>query len=327
MQRILIVDDEPSNLELLKQILQPHYIVIFAGSGEEALAAAAQHHPDLVLLDVVMPGMGGIDVCKRLKADPNTRETPIIFITVKSGLEDESQGFDVGAVDYIQKPVIGPLVLRRVQTHLSLVRVQELERNQRAAIFMLGAASHYHDNDTGVHVWRMAAYAAALAKEVGWLQSSVVRMELAASLHDAGKIGIPDSILKAHRKLTAEEWQIMKQHTQIGFDILRVYDAPVFTLAAETAKNHHEKWDGSGYPEGLSNIDIPQSARIVAIADVFDALTMRRPYKEPWSIEDSIVEIKKNSGSHFEPYLVECFLRILPEIQEIKEIWGNKEIA
>ncbi|MEO5354535.1 MAG: response regulator, partial [Magnetococcus sp. XQGC-1] len=317
MKKILVVDDEPNNLQVMRQILKDHYQLIFAPNGEKALEAAGKHLPELLLLDIMMPGMSGYEVCQKLRANPATEHIPVIFVTAMSEVEDEAKGFDVGAVDYIQKPVSGPIVLRRVQTHLSLVWAKELEESQRDAIFMLGEAGHYNDTDTGVHIWRMAAYAGALAKAIGWSEQQVARLELAAPMHDTGKIGTPDGILKAPRKLTAEEWEIMKQHAAIGADILSKSRTPLFIMAAEIARCHHEKWDGSGYPAGLVGNSIPESARMVAIADVFDALTMKRPYKEPWSIEDSMAEIHKGSGTHFEPRLVVQFEKILPEILRI----------
>ncbi|MBF0422604.1 MAG: response regulator [Magnetococcales bacterium] len=324
-RKILVVDDEPNNLQVLRQILRDHYQLLFAPSGARALEAAVQHMPDLVLLDIMMPDMNGYEVCQRLKANPITELIPVIFVTAMSEVEDEAQGFDVGAVDYIQKPVSGPIVLRRVATHLNLVRIQELEDSQREAIYMLGAAGHYNDTDTGVHIWRMAAYSRALADAAGWPDLLSESMELAAPMHDTGKIGIPDAILKAPRKLTSEEWEIMKQHPRIGYEILSKSDARVFVMAADIAYCHHEKWDGSGYPRGLVGEAIPASARIVAIADVYDALTMKRPYKLPWSSEDSLAEIKKGSGRHFDPRLVECFEAILPRIVQIKEKWAKEE--
>jgi putative two-component system response regulator len=325
MKKILVVDDEPNNLQVMRQILKDHYQLLFASSGEKALEAAGRHLPDLLLLDIMMPGMSGYEVCQQLRANPATEHIPVIFVTAMSEVEDEAKGFDVGAVDYIQKPVSGPIVLRRVQTHLSLVWAKELEESQRDAIFMLGEAGHHNDTDTGVHIWRMAAYASALAKATGWTAEQAARLELAAPMHDTGKIGTPDAILKAPRKLTAEEWGIMKQHAVIGADILSKSRTPLFVMAAEIARCHHEKWDGSGYPAGLVGNAIPESARMVAIADVFDALTMKRPYKEPWSIEDSMAEIRRGVGSHFEPRLVDQFEKILPEILRIKEEWAARE--
>jgi putative two-component system response regulator len=324
-KKLLIVDDEPNNLQVLRQILRAHYDLIFAADGEAAIAAAAGHGPDLILLDVMMPAMNGYQVCQALKARRSTADIPVIFVTAISDVEDEAHGFDVGAVDYIHKPVSAPVLLRRVETHLSLVRVHELEDSYRQAVFMLGEAGHYNDTDTGAHVWRMAAYACALATAAGWPGHMVERLALAAPLHDTGKIGVPDEILKAARTLTAEEWVIMRQHAKIGFGILSKANSRIFALAAEISHFHHEKWDGSGYPYGLAGDAIPESARIVAVADVFDALTSKRPYKEAWSIEDSIAEIRKGAGRHFEPRLAALFEQILPDVLQIRERWQDKE--
>ncbi|CAG1022133.1 partial Cyclic di-GMP phosphodiesterase, partial [Methylococcales bacterium] len=182
--KVLLVDDEPNNLKVLQQILKDHFQLIFAINGEKALAAAKEHHPDIILLDIMMPDMDGYQVCKRLKADALTANIPVMFVTAMGELEDETHGFDVGAVDYIQKPVSGPIVLRRVKTHLSLVRVDELDRLARAAIQMLGEAGHYNDPYTGDHIWRMAAYSAAIARAAGWTDSQIEMIELAASTHD-----------------------------------------------------------------------------------------------------------------------------------------------
>ena len=251
-KKILLVDDEPNNLQLLRQILRSSYQLIFAHNGQSALAAVAAHHPDLILLDVMMPDLDGYEVCRRLKADPLTHDIPVIFVTAMGDVDDEAAGFDVGAVDYIHKPVSPAIVIRRVQTHLSLVHVKELEDSQREAIYMLGAAGHYNDNDTGLHIWRMAAYARAIAEAIGWPEHMAERLELAAPLHDTGKIGIPDGILKAPRKLTEEEWVTMRQHSLIGYEILQCSNTPIFKMAAEIALYHHEKWDGSGYPTSYS---------------------------------------------------------------------------
>ncbi|MEO5353796.1 MAG: response regulator [Magnetococcus sp. XQGC-1] len=327
MKKILIVDDEPNNLVLLRHILKEQYELILALSGEQAMEMAISERPDLVLLDIMMPDMDGYEVCEKLKADPATREIPIIFITALIGIKDEVKAFDAGAVDYIPKPVSSPVVLKRIQTHLSLVRAKELEDSQREAIFMLGEAGHYNDTDTGMHIWRMAAYARTLAEAAEWPEQRVEWMELAAPMHDTGKIGIPDEILKAPRKLTPEEWEVMKTHSLIGHKILSKSDTPIFTLAAEIALNHHERWDGSGYPNGLARRAIPESARIVALADVFDALTMKRPYKEPWSLPDALAEIRKSSGTHFEPRLVTLFETVFPRIEQLHELWKKREQA
>lgn len=324
MKKILIVDDEPNNLQVLRQILKDHYQLIFANNGNKCLEVAPAHQPDLILLDIMMPDLSGYEVCEALKQDKTTQHIPVIFVSAMSDVDDEAKGFDVGAVDYIQKPVSAPIVLRRVKTHLSMVRAQELEKSQKASIYMLGEAGHYNDTDTGDHIWRMAAYARALAEAIGWPEEQAEWLELAAPMHDTGKIGTPDSILKAPRKLTADEWEVMQQHSEIGYGILSMCDTEIFNLAAEIARYHHEKWDGSGYPQKLSGKDIPESARIVAIADVFDALTMKRPYKPAWKTLDALEEIKKGAGSHFDPNLVNTFEEIFPEIIEIKYRWQLK---
>lgn len=336
-QTILIVDDTPENIHVLKGILEDRYSIRAATKGETALRLAAKQPPDLVLLDVMMPEMDGHEVCRRLKSDADTAAIPVIFVTAKTETEDERTGFDLGAVDYITKPVNPALVLARVRTHLSLAdqqrachqqvmeRTRELEEAQRAAIYMLGDAGHFNDTDTGAHIWRMAAYSAALARAAHWSVERAHLLELAAPMHDTGKIGIPDSILKAPRKLTAKEWTIMQTHTEIGHEILIKSDSPLFQLAASVALSHHERWDGSGYPQGLKGTETPDCARIVAVADVFDALTMQRPYKEAWPIEDAMAQLQKEAGSHFDPELVERFIGIRAEIMRIHAEWEEKE--
>ncbi len=323
---ILIVDDEPNNLNVLKQVLASEYNLMFANNGQKALEIVYKYKPNLILLDIMMPNMDGYQVCEQLQRNEETQAIPVIFVTAMGDIEDEARGFDVGAVDYIMKPISAPIVQRRVRNHLSLVRMNELQRNQKAATFMLGEAGHYNDTDTGVHVWRMSAYARIIAEKIGWDEEMLELLEMAAPMHDTGKIGVPDTILKAPRQLTADEWVIMKTHTEIGHRILSMSPNPLFQMAAEIALYHHERWDGKGYPMGLAGEDIPESARIVAIADVFDALTMKRVYKDPWSTEDAIEKILSESGAHFEPRLVEVFKNCISEILEIKELWDSREV-
>lgn len=336
--RVLIVDDEPNNLQLLRQILKAKYHISLATSGEQAIQLAEKFEPDLILLDVMMPQLDGYDTCTQLKASKKTSRIPVIFVTAKTEVVDEKRGFDVGAVDYITKPVSAPIVNARVATHLALYdqqkhfeiqleqRTSELAASQNAAIHMLGEAGHYNDEDTGVHIWRMAEYAAAIARASGWNVIKARQLQFAAPMHDTGKIGIPDSILKKPGKLDPEQWHTMKTHAQIGYDILSKSPTPLFKMAAEIALHHHEKWDGSGYPQGLTGDDIPESARIVAVADVFDALTMERPYKNAWSVTDAVAEIKNGKGKHFDPKFVDSFLAVLDEIKEIKEKWYQREL-
>ena len=336
-QTILAVDDTPENLDVLRGILVPDHLVKAATNGKTALKIAENQPPDLILLDVMMPEMDGYEVCRRLKADPVTAKIPVIFVTAMTDVQDEQRGFDVGAVDYIAKPLQPAIVQARVQTHLALAdqqracearvhhRTAALEASQKAAVYMLGEAGHHNDNNTGVHIWRMAAFSAALARAINWPVDQAGQLELAAPMHDTGKIGIPDGILKAPRRLTPEEWVTMKTHASIGHSILKNSNTPLFQMAAEIALCHHEKWNGSGYPEGLSGDGIPESARIVAVADVFDALTTRRPYKEAWPIDEALSTIRQETGHHFEPRLVEAFLDIQSEILDLKQEWDAKE--
>src|SRR5574343_232693 len=225
---ILIVDDEPANLAVMRQMLKDHYTLVFARNGQEALDAVQKHHPCLILLDIQMPIMDGYEACRRLKSDPETESIPVIFVTSLSELGNEEAGFAAGCVEYLTKPLSAGIVRARVSTHLTLVRASLLEKSHRDAIFMLGEAAHYNDTDTGVHIWRMAAYSRALAKELGWSEANCDLMEMAAAMHDTGKIGLPDSVLRKPDKLDAEEWRIMQTHTRIGYEILSKSEAPLF---------------------------------------------------------------------------------------------------
>ncbi len=319
---ILIVDDEPANLALLRQILAPEHALVFARNGNEALAAAAKHRPALILLDIQMPDMDGYTACRRLKADPLTESIPVIFVTGLAEVGDETAGFEAGAVDYIVKPISPPIVRARVRNHLSLVSATQLEKSYHEAIYMLGEASEFKDTDTGAHIWRMAAYSSVLAAACGWDAAACRQLELAAPMHDLGKLSIPDAILHKPGKLDAAEWKLMQTHSAVGHKILsKSSNAPILQMAATVALRHHEKWDGSGYPDGLAGETIPQMARIVAIADVFDALSMTRPYKEAWPLDRIMDTLKDSAGTHFDPQLIERFIGILPRILAIKDEW------
>jgi putative two-component system response regulator len=322
---ILVVDDEPGNLAVMRDVLAGSYRLAFARNGVETLAAVQKHQPAMVLLDVGLPDINGYDLCRQIKQADLTHTLQVIFVTGYTDVAHEAAGFDAGGVDYIVKPISPAIVRARVAAHLSMVRATVLEKSYRDAILMLGQAGHFNDTDTGSHIWRMAAYARILAKAVGWDDERCKQLELAAPMHDTGKLGIPHAILRKPGPLNDEEWAVMQTHPQIGYDILCKSDAPVFQLAAEVALHHHEKWDGSGYPAGLRGEAIPQSARIVALADVFDALCMRRPYKEPWSVEQILDYIHADAASHFDPDIVRAFKSILPELMEIRAHWAQRE--
>lgn len=320
---ILIVDDEPSNLAIMRDALQHLYHLVFARNGAETQAAVIKHRPVMVLLDIGLPDTDGVELCRRIKALDSTHEMQVIFVTGYRDQGREAAGFDAGCSDYLIKPVSPPLVRARVAAHLSRVRATALEESYRDAILMLGHAGHYNDSDTGAHIWRMAAYARELALAYGWDDEDARQLELAAPMHDTGKLGVPQSILRKEGPLTSQEWDVMRTHPSIGHAILSKSQAPVFQLAAEVSLRHHEKWDGSGYPDGLAGHAIPESARIVALADVFDALSMRRSYKIAWSIERISEHIDANSGTHFEPKLVALFHQILPRLLAIKAQWSE----
>ena len=320
---ILVVDDEASNLQLLRQILQDHYRLLFAKDGARALELAQQERPELILLDVMMPGMSGYDVCHQLKSMPATSSIPVIFVTALNDPRDEVIGFEAGAVDYITKPVSPPIVRARVRTHLSLVGVDELKETRLQIVQRLGLAAEYKDNETGLHVIRMSHYARVLGLAAGMHASEAEDLLHAAPMHDVGKIGIPDRILQKPGPLDPDEWKIMQSHATIGGDIIGEHTHGMLAMAREIALGHHEKWDGSGYPCGLAGKAIPLTARIVAVADVFDALTSARPYKEAWTVERAVELLLAQRDKHFEARLVDLFVAELPAIIAIKERWAE----
>jgi putative two-component system response regulator len=320
---ILAVDDEASNLQLLRQILQDHYRLLFAKDGARALELANKEKPDLVLLDVMMPGMSGYEVCAALKANPLTAPIPVIFVTALSDTADELEGFEAGAVDYITKPVSPPVVRARVRTHLSLVRMEELKASRLAIVQRLGLAAEYKDNETGLHVIRMSHFSQILGLAAGMNEQQAEDLLHAAPMHDVGKIGIPDRILQKAGPLDADEWKVMQSHAVIGAEIIGEHGDGMLKLAHEIAMTHHEKYDGSGYPKGLAGDAIPLTGRIVAIADVFDALTSIRPYKRAWTEEEAIDYLMQQKGKHFDPMLVDLFVAQLPAIRTVRERWAE----
>ena len=321
--RLLLVDDEPTNLQVLRHVLQADYRLLFATDGARALQVAREQRPDLVLLDIMMPHMDGYAVCRALKADAATASIPVIFITALTDSQDETAGFDVGGVDYLTKPVSPPVVRARVRTHLSLVRMDELRETRLQIVQRLGRAAEYKDNETGLHVIRMSHFSQLLALAAGCSPAWAEDLLNAAAMHDVGKIGIPDAVLRKPGPLDADEWATMRRHPEIGAEIIGEHPSGVLQLAREIALAHHEKWDGSGYPRGLAGEAIPLSARIVAIADVFDALTTRRPYKEPWPVQDALDHIAAQAGKHFDPALVALFAPLLPQLLEIRARWAE----
>ena len=323
-EEILIVDDEPANLKVLRQVLQDSYRLSFARSGEAALELLDKEDIDLILLDIMMPDMTGFEVCEKVKGNSDTARIPIIFVTALKDTIDEETGFKLGAVDYITKPIVPAIVRARVKTHLSLVQADALKETQIDMIQRLGRAAEYKDNETGMHVQRMSRYSYVLAVAAGIDEQTANELLLAAQMHDLGKIAIPDNILLKPGRLDEGEFKQMKAHAQIGADILSNPQSQLVALARSIAITHHEKWDGSGYPKGLKEKEIPLEGRIAAIADVFDALTSERPYKKAWSVEDAVQLLQDESGKHFDPELVTLFVQELPKILDIKNKFAEQ---
>ena len=356
---ILVVDDTPDNITLLCGLLGDQYKNKVATNGNKALQIAfADPHPDLILLDIMMPDMDGYEVCRRLKENPATESIPVIFLTAKSQDEDETKGFELGAVDYITKPITPAILMARVQTHIALKqarnsleeqndiledqvkeRTKQLEGLQDALIISMASLAETRDNETGHHIRRTQHYILELAKELSTHPKfaphlSPKDIELiykTAPLHDIGKVGVPDRILLKPGKLMPEEFEEMKRHTIYGRDTL---DAAEKTLgmevdflqtAREIAYYHHEKWDGKGYPTGISGEDIPACARLMAIVDVYDALISRRPYKAPMSNEQAYNIIREGRGTHFDPDVVDAFDRIQDTVAQIAIKYADME--
>jgi putative two-component system response regulator len=339
-QCILVVDDSPENIDLLSEVLRDEYRIRVATSGEKALKIVySDEPPDLILLDIMMPGLSGLEICRRLKANPDRRRIPIIFVTAMSSVEDEQRGLATGAVDYITKPISPPIVRARVRTHLALYdqsrelecmvrqRTHELLTTRQQIIRRLGRAAEFKDNETGNHVLRMSHYARVIAIEHGLGEEAANIIFNTAPMHDIGKIGIPDAILLKPGKLDAEEWAVMYQHPLMGAEIIGKHENELLETARIIALTHHEKWDGNGYPQRLKGEDIPLEGRIVAIADVFDALVSVRPYKKAVPVAEAMGYLYEQSGKHFDPTLLEAFKRALPEILRIKDIYADENGA
>ncbi|MBU0926845.1 MAG: two-component system response regulator [Spirochaetes bacterium] len=356
---ILIVDDSPDSVALLSSLLSTVYRVKIAISGEKALAiAGGADAPDLILLDVVMPGLDGYETCRLLKRDPATSDIPVIFLTGRSDAVDEEKGLRLGAVDYISKPPSPSIVLARIGAQIRLKEMRDFLRDKNAYLesevarrtneivtiqdvmmIAMGSLAETRDNDTGNHIRRTQYFMRLLAERLrghhrfeGFLAAeSVELLYKSAPLHDIGKVGIPDRILKKPEKLDPEEFEIMKTHTIIGRDAILAAERRLgsqnsfLSLAREIAWTHHEKWDGTGYPRGLSGDDIPIPGRLMAIADVYDALISRRAYKAAFTHGIAVEIIRKGAGTHFDPDIVEAFLRAEPEFDEVARRFSDSE--
>ena len=357
---ILVVDDTPDNLSLMSELLRDDYTIRLANNGERALKLANHEQPPhLILLDIMMPEMDGYEVCRRLKESPATREIPVMFLTAKTQEEDERHGFELGAVDYITKPISPSIVLARVKAHLELKAARDFlkEHNQRleeevnrrtaevvavqaVTVHSMASLAETRDSDTGNHIRRTQHYVKALAEKLrghgrfsAFLDNdeNIEMLYRSAPLHDIGKVGIPDKILLKPGKLTDEEFEIMKTHTTLGRNAIERAEQelgmtmPFLALAKEIAYSHQEKWNGTGYPEGLSADDIPISARLMAIADVYDALISRRIYKDGMPHEKAVEIIQSERNRHFDPDMVDAFVEIADTFREIAQRYADSD--
>lgn len=342
--RIMLVDDESANLKLLDRMLssQGYTQLVRVQDSREVLDRYREAPTDLILLDINMPHLDGFQVMAQLKALADPLLPPIVILTAQHDHDYLLRALAEGARDFVGKPFERVELLIRVknlvEAHLAhrlvhdrksvleemvRIRTEELQQTRLQVVRHLGRAAEYRDNETGLHIIRMSQVAALLARSMGWTKDLCELMLHASPMHDIGKIGIPDAILLKPDKLTSEEFTVMKTHTTIGADMLVEDDSELLRLAHTIALTHHEKWDGSGYPQGLAGEDIPMAGRLVALADVFDALTSSRPYKKPWSVDAAVVYVKENAGKHFDPEVVEHFLHRLPGIVAISEFHAD----
>ena len=356
---VLVVDDTPDNLSLMSALLKNSYKVKVANHGDKALRiATSATPPELILLDVMMPDIDGYEVCRRLKANPRTRDIPVIFLTARSEVEDEQKGLALGAVDYITKPISPPILMARVATQLSLKasadflrsqndfletevarRTSELEAIQDVTILAMASLAETRDSETGKHLLRTQRYVKALAEKLrlhprfsNFLTDQNIKVLFkSAPLHDIGKVGIPDRILLKPGRFEPQELEIMKNHTLLGRDAIQLAEdwlgKPVefLTIAKEIALCHQERWDGSGYPGALAGDTIPASARLMAVADVYDALISRRVYKDRMTHEQATQIIVDGRGSHFDPDVVDAFVEIADEFQSIAQRYPDSD--
>lgn len=342
--KILIVDDSPKNIQVVAHLLADQaYDISYATSGLRALDMLQENRFDLVLLDVMMPGMSGYDVCRQIKRENMSGDIPVIFLTAKTDEQSLLDAFEAGGQDYVTKPFTATELLARIKTHLKLKAYEdsqqavidnataelsslnrEIIETQKEVIFTMGSIGETRSKETGLHVKRVAEYSRLLALLSGLDDYEADMIAMASPMHDIGKVGIPDAILHKKGRLTADEFEIMKTHVTIGHEMLKHSQRPIMQTAAIIALQHHEKWDGSGYPAAAEKEDIHIYGRITALADVFDALGSKRCYKEAWSDEDILTQIRKDSGRHFDPTLVDLFFNNLDAFYQIRETYRDQ---
>ena len=341
-KRILIVDDETSNIRILHNVLKEDYQISVATNGLEAIELArSDPRPGLILLDIMMPGLDGYEVCRLLKEDKKTCSIPVLFVTTMGQEDDEAKGLNLGAVDYLTKPISPPIVKARVKNHMRLhlyqekleelvqQRTRQIKDGYLDTIFRLTLAAEFKDEETGNHIKRIGYYTQILARQLKQDSDYCQSIYYASPMHDIGKVAIPDAILLKEGPLDSYEWRIMRSHPTAGATILKGAASPYLQMAADIAEFHHERWDGSGYPNGLSGEAIPLSARIMNIADQYDALRSRRPYKPPFDHEKTMDIIIRGDGRtdpvHFDPKVLAAFKKIHMTFNDIFAAHNDNE--
>ncbi|MES2604804.1 MAG: HD domain-containing phosphohydrolase, partial [Pseudomonadota bacterium] len=341
---IFVVDDEPVNLKLIERVLgtEGYHSVLSIQNPVDVSTRFREQRPNLILLDINMPRMNGFDVLERLKSEAGDALPPVIFLTAELAANHRAKAFEQGVLDFISKPFNRQELLARVRNLLTLElahqeltqkknnlelvvnkRTEALRRSQLQVVQVLGKAAEFRDNETGAHIMRMSNISAHLAKLLGHDDDFVQLMLNASPMHDVGKIAIPDNILLKPGKFNPDEWEIMKTHTVLGYEILKSNDSAILNLASEIALHHHEKWDGTGYPAGLAGANIPISCRIVSVSDTFDALLSQRPYKKPWPLEEATAYMFAQAGLQFDPEIIEVFKDALPDIINIRDTYQD----
>jgi len=342
--KILVIDDEEINLDIIEELLEGDGFLnlSFFSNPVDAVEFYKTNPPDLVILDLNMPALTGFDVMQRFKTIYHSPQPPVLVVTVRSDKKTRLKALDEGARDFLSKPFDAQEVLRRVRNLLEMhlahkenlqysqdlesvvkQRTKELLDTQKEMIERLGLVAEYRDNETAAHTIRVGLYSGIIAKAIGLSDKEAEQVRLAAPMHDIGKIGIPDDVLLKKSKLDDDEWALMKQHSEFGYNILKGSESRILKNAGIIALTHHEKWDGSGYPLGLNEGDIHLYGRITAISDVFDALTMARPYKKAWSIEDAVKLINDEKGKQFDPALVDIFNQVLEQLLAVREEFSD----
>jgi putative two-component system response regulator len=334
---VLCVDDTEEILSLMAKALRSDYFVLTAADAGSALERAAGNpRPDLILLDVDMPGASGFDVCRVLKSEGNTADIPVVFVTANEDAQGQVEGLELGAVDYITKPISAAVLKARVRIHIALSnqrhelerivseRTAQLEHTRLQLIRRLSRAMEYHESSAvGNRVMRLGQYAKLLSQAAGATTVVCEAMMTAAPLHDIGKLGVPSEVLRKSGKLSAPEWERVRRHPELGAEIIGEHDDPLLKLARQMALHHHERWDGTGYPSKLKGSDIPWPGRLMAIVDTFESMTTTQFYRAPLNVLDAAAEISDGAGKSFDPKLVEAFKKALPQMRKVRETFAD----